>query len=262
MAKKKHRHTGAFFTGSLLGGLIGAALTLWKTPRSGAELRRSFGGGTSDNASGTTTVVTTSAGEQRFSNPILGFVERVSAPIVGVKLGKLARDDPHAESTVSARTSAADARPPDSEPAEFVPREPEHGAATAIRNTPDMSPAGVDPVADEPVRVQTGTAGEPANQSAVTSSEPAAGRGVEPPASPDREPTAPAAINPDEEVTHDAEAGSEAPVATTEDLTSPAPEYVDRFEEGRRREQAAPEDIEVDFPDTPRRDTTGSSSIS
>ncbi len=33
------RHTTAFVVGLFLGGLAGAAVTLWKTPRSGAQLR-------------------------------------------------------------------------------------------------------------------------------------------------------------------------------------------------------------------------------
>ncbi len=33
------RHTTAFVVGLVLGGLAGAAVTLWKTPRSGAQLR-------------------------------------------------------------------------------------------------------------------------------------------------------------------------------------------------------------------------------
>jgi hypothetical protein len=263
---RKQRHTGAFFTGSLFGGMLGAALTLWKTPRSGSELRDSLGGGSSNTATETTTVVT-STGEQRFSNPVLGFIERATAPIVGVKLGKLARDDPHAASAVSSRTSAADARPPGTGPAEFVPREPEHGTATAIRDIPDTAPTGVEPVADEPGRVEAGTANErttsqAAGWAAGTPSEPVTDGTVDTPAAPgrdakgDREPAGVTAVNPDEEATHHPEAGSEAPAATAEDLTTPPPEYVDRLEEGRRKEQAAPGEVEVDFPDSPRRDTT------
>ena len=35
----EERHTTAFVVGFVLGGLAGAAVTLWKTPRSGAQLR-------------------------------------------------------------------------------------------------------------------------------------------------------------------------------------------------------------------------------
>jgi hypothetical protein len=35
----KERHTTALVVGLVLGGLAGAAVTLWKTPRSGAQLR-------------------------------------------------------------------------------------------------------------------------------------------------------------------------------------------------------------------------------
>ena len=40
MSDVRKRGNGAFATGLLLGGLIGAALGIWKAPRSGAELRQ------------------------------------------------------------------------------------------------------------------------------------------------------------------------------------------------------------------------------
>ena len=104
------RNTGAFIAGSVLGGIIGAAVALWKTPQSGPALRANLSGGERQGA------VTYRSGDvdtadRRFSNPVLGFVEKAAAPIVGVELGKLAKDDPRTY-TAPVRASAADARPP------------------------------------------------------------------------------------------------------------------------------------------------------
>ncbi len=106
------RNTGAFIAGSVLGGIAGAAIALWKTPQSGPELRASLSG---DGRHGAVTYRTESGGvdasTRRFSNPVLGFVEKATAPIVGVELGKLAKDDPQSY-TAPVRASSADARPP------------------------------------------------------------------------------------------------------------------------------------------------------
>ena len=108
------RNTGAFIAGSVLGGIIGAAVALWKTPQSGPELRANLSGGERHDA----VTYRTGAGDagttdRRFSNPVLGFVEKAAAPIVGVELGKLAKDDPQSYTT-PVRASSADARPPES----------------------------------------------------------------------------------------------------------------------------------------------------
>jgi hypothetical protein len=104
------RHTGAFVAGSVIGGMVGAAVALWKTPKSGSELRASLSGGSRQGA----VTYTTASGEtpeRRFASPVLGFVEKATAPIVGVDLGKLAKDDPTSYSA-PVRGSSADARPP------------------------------------------------------------------------------------------------------------------------------------------------------
>jgi len=110
------RNTGAFIIGGVLGGLAGAAVTLWNTPKSGDELRAMLSGGSS-----TSHDVTSAGGDERssktatggrFSNPVLSFVERAAAPIVGVELGKLAKDDPDSSRHAPVRASAADAKPP------------------------------------------------------------------------------------------------------------------------------------------------------
>lgn len=105
------RNTGAFVAGSVIGGILGAAVALWKTPKSGPELRAGLTGGERSGA----VTYRAGAGEttgRRFSNPVLGFVEKATAPIVGVELGKLAKDDPQAYAA-PVRASAADARPPE-----------------------------------------------------------------------------------------------------------------------------------------------------
>jgi len=40
MSDRRSQGDGALLTGLLLGGLIGAAIGVWKAPRSGADLRR------------------------------------------------------------------------------------------------------------------------------------------------------------------------------------------------------------------------------
>jgi hypothetical protein len=104
------RSTGAFVAGSVIGGIIGAAAVLWKTPKSGAELRGELSGDRHGAVTYRAGEGQTVVEERRFSNPVLSFVEKAAAPIVGVELGKLAKDDPHA--TAPLRTSSADAKPP------------------------------------------------------------------------------------------------------------------------------------------------------
>lgn len=127
--KTDQRHNGAFVVGSILGGLTGAAVALWKAPRTGKELREKLMGeedgsrrvvvsGVGAGSRGVLSGV--SAGSQRvvsgvaaasqrvsvpdpaavkasvsssgasFSNRVMSLVERATAPIVGVKLGKTA----------------------------------------------------------------------------------------------------------------------------------------------------------------------------
>lgn len=73
------RHTAAFITGSVIGGVVGAGIALWKTPQSGADLRALLGSASDPNAQ-----------QGRLSSPLLGVVEALLAPIVGVELGKTA----------------------------------------------------------------------------------------------------------------------------------------------------------------------------
>lgn len=107
------RNTGAFIAGSVIGGIVGAAVALWKTPQSGPELRATLSGGERHGAVTyrTETDIDEAAG-RRFSNPVLGFVEKATAPIVGVELGKLAKDHPESYAA-PVRASSADARPPE-----------------------------------------------------------------------------------------------------------------------------------------------------
>lgn len=103
------RSTGAFVLGGVVGGVVGAAVTLWNTPKSGPELRAGF---SSPQPTGpSATVVDTTPRGTRFDNPVLSFVERAAAPIVGVDLGKLAKDD------AAPTTAAASAPSPATVPA-------------------------------------------------------------------------------------------------------------------------------------------------
>lgn len=127
--KTDQRHNGAFVAGSILGGLAGAAVALWKAPQTGEELRGKLMGGEEGSRRVVVSGVGTgsrgalgriSAGAQRMasgvtaasqrvstpdpaavkasvsssgaslSNRVMSLVERATAPIVGVKLGKTA----------------------------------------------------------------------------------------------------------------------------------------------------------------------------
>lgn len=239
MARK--RNTGAFVMGSLIGGLAGAALTLWKTPKSGTEMRQSMGlGGDAQTRTLSTGETTTASGERSFSNPVLSFVEKVTAPIPGVELGKLAKDDPAAASPM--RSSAADARPPGST---FDPLQPERGTAMATTDTIE-TPAGerVQPVAGEPLTAptepvdeteSTNTAGETLvyrSGTSATASAPVGGTAA-----------------PSEETTHDAVVGSDAPAASVDDLTHSAPGYTGQHAADRERETATSGDYAAVNPD-------------
>ena len=116
------RHNAAFIVGSVLGGVVGAAAALWKAPRSGPELRamvkeRIGGAGGTTVSTRVSSVVETSrapitstvsrgrdilnatrSSETRtagrasgIGGKALSFVEKATAPIVGVKLGQTAR---------------------------------------------------------------------------------------------------------------------------------------------------------------------------
>ena len=76
------RHTAAFVVGTMAGGLVGGALALWKTPHTGDELRSALATVTDPTSSFNT--------EPRHSSKVLGAVEYVLAPLVGVELGKTA----------------------------------------------------------------------------------------------------------------------------------------------------------------------------
>lgn len=102
------RHTAAFIVGTVAGGLVGAATALWKTPHTGDELRAAI----------TTITDPTSAfnTEPRHSSKVLGAVEYMLAPIVGVELGKTANDSGPRPLTPftpvpDATTSAQDVQP-------------------------------------------------------------------------------------------------------------------------------------------------------
>jgi gas vesicle protein len=84
------RHNAAFVVGSVLGGLVGAGVALWKTPYSGPELRSVLTGGRGESHAGGPAA--SSDEPLRFSSRLLSQVENTLAPVVGVKLGKTAND--------------------------------------------------------------------------------------------------------------------------------------------------------------------------
>ena len=168
------RHTGAFIIGGVLGGLAGAAVTLWNTPKSGAELRAAVSGGQQGSAELGSDTSFTAQRKERFSNPVLGFIEKATAPIVGVELGKQAKDDPEAAQSAPVRTSAADAQAP-----VMFASEEERPAASAEE--------GPYP-GDKPVP-------------------------------------------PEDKDTHDDDDGSSAHAASTEDLTTPSPDYAEKLKD-------------------------------
>ena len=91
------RHGAAFVVGAVIGGIVGAAATLWTTPRSGLELRTQLMGDGDDYAPGAPNVAVPdtaapSGGADRLSSRALGFVERAAAPLVGVRLGETANE--------------------------------------------------------------------------------------------------------------------------------------------------------------------------
>ncbi|MDQ4099978.1 MAG: hypothetical protein M3121_05725 [Chloroflexota bacterium] len=109
----QQRHGAAFIVGAIIGGIAGAAATLWTTPRSGQELRTRMMGAGDDSARETTIVIApkTEGREERLSSRALGLVERVAAPLVGVRLGETAverRDDTVVSTTSTASTVTTD----------------------------------------------------------------------------------------------------------------------------------------------------------
>lgn len=121
--KPDEGHNAAFVVGSILGGVIGAAAALWKAPRTGDELRRKLVGESGSAArTGSRRVVsgarlgmdrvttirstsTESTSTALFSNKVLSFVEKATAPIVGVKLGQTANGSGPAAAREPARIS-------------------------------------------------------------------------------------------------------------------------------------------------------------
>jgi len=107
------RHTAAFVIGSMAGGLVGAALALWKTPQSGAELRAQIASAADPNSPENAL--------PRHSSRTLGVVEQVLAPIVGVELGKTANNSGPIPPALPQASDITETTPP---PAPTVPPVP------------------------------------------------------------------------------------------------------------------------------------------
>lgn len=92
----EQRHNAAFIVGAILGGVAGAAVTLWTTPRSGIELRTRMMGEGDDYVPGV--AMSEARGDAvRRSSRVLGAVERAAAPLVGVRLGQTGQTGQTAE---------------------------------------------------------------------------------------------------------------------------------------------------------------------
>ncbi len=88
----EQRHNTAFVVGAILGGIAGAAVTLWTTPRSGLELRGQMMGQGDDYAPGVEPAGGGGSSDTSLSNRALGLVERAAAPLVGMRLGETANE--------------------------------------------------------------------------------------------------------------------------------------------------------------------------
>ncbi len=114
----RNRHNGALVFGALLGGAVGAAAALWKTPYTGSELRGLIGlpNGTDPGASGT---------PRSFGDRALELLEQATAPLVGVQLGQTANNSqPSRGSAGQTAPIAADGRISDTEFTDFPPQQP------------------------------------------------------------------------------------------------------------------------------------------
>lgn len=165
------RHTAAFVVGAVLGGLAGAALTLWKTPQSGAELRAELSQGLNELTGNDQTgrrpplesPIPGRTTPERLSSRALEYVERAAAPIVGVKLGQTANNS-GAEPAPVAEASVPPAATSEAVPSETAP----------VETVPPEAPAGLGHAAstEELTHPQEG-APTPAAQQTAESTEPA-----------------------------------------------------------------------------------------
>lgn len=129
------RHNAAFVFGAILGGIAGAAITLWKTPQSGVQLRTELSQGLNDltgidlgGAPGPDrhsrrpplqSPIPGRTTPERLSSRALEFAERAAAPLVGVRLGQTANEGVVERTTVvetTAPPAAGAATPPVGEP--------------------------------------------------------------------------------------------------------------------------------------------------
>lgn len=177
------RHNAAFVFGAILGGIAGAAITLWKTPQSGAQLRTELNQGLND-LTGIDLAGAASPDQhsrrpplqspipgrttpERLSSRALEFAERAAAPLVGVRLGQTAN-----EGVVEQTTAVATPAPPVAEPAPVSapPTPPSVPVGTA---SPEVPPAGIGHAAStEELAHPPAGAPVPASQAPVETTEP------------------------------------------------------------------------------------------
>lgn len=129
----RNRHNGALVFGALLGGAVGAATALWKTPYSGEELRRMIGLPPSDDGAD----IGVAGKPQTIGDRALAFVEQATAPIVGVNLGKTANDSQPGPGSTAPTVAGvpADGRISDTEFREFPAQQPLETPATTATTT-------------------------------------------------------------------------------------------------------------------------------
>lgn len=145
---RNNRHNAAFVVGAVLGGLVGSAAALWKTPYSGDELRARIAGGaqasagTGEKGADAQSLTYTPEHGQSLKDKVLSTVENTLAPVVGVQLGKTANES-GSTTTVTSRTESVSAAPA---AGDSVSSSRDVGAPPAF---PDEEPLG-DLVDDEP----------------------------------------------------------------------------------------------------------------
>jgi len=148
----RNSHNAAFVTGTVLGGLVGAAVALWKTPYSGEELRAMITGGEPGDRETQDISTRDRLPQPTLKDKVVSVAENVLAPVVGVELGKTANDS--GATTPAAMPIRTEPATPEADgtgepPAfpnsdeELIVEEPETGGQANVTPVDESSP-GID----------------------------------------------------------------------------------------------------------------------